>query len=294
MILAFLLQPSYKDCSSADMPRPLPTFSKPPIVEVIVGLQFDPLLGFRAVHLGGFWSSLEGEWDALLDAPALGQTQEPAGSDVLWMPPGLQFEPTPEPNLRIRAQDKSRQHMLQLENGWLVLNWRRPSDAAQYPSFAQIKPKFDEQRRRLESFLASAGLGIVRPNLWELSYINMIPRGILWNEVHEWPRIFPRLLGGCDVLEGGSLQSVGGKWLLRLPEGRGRLQVILEHGKAWSPKEQEMLVLKLVARGTVRPDAPDSLDQGYDSGHRAIVQTFADLLSDEARRELGYRAGAGS
>ena len=65
----------------------LPAFRKPPVVETVLGVQFDPIPGFSNAHLGAFWKRLlahensgsAGEWRTLTDAPPIEPTFERFG-----------------------------------------------------------------------------------------------------------------------------------------------------------------------------------------------------------------------
>ena len=117
----------------------------------------------------------------------------------------------------------------------------------------------------------------------------MFPRGELWRVPSDWVRVLPALFqSGPDTL--GSLQTLAGRWAYLIAPGIGRLQIIVEHALRGSPEPKPCLVVRLVARGPVPDNSYTGALRGFDLGHEKIVTTFAALLSDGARRELGYRA----
>ena len=88
----------------------------------------------------------------------------------------------------------------------------------------------------------------------------------------------------------GPMDSFGGEWSIALAEQRGRLRVAVRHGP---PQEGlESLIIQLVARGPVDAGKGQTLAEGFDIGHRAIVQTFAGMLTPAALEFWGYKRGS--
>lgn len=259
---------------------PLPEFANPPVVETVLGIQFDPLPQLTVFHLGAFWALLGDGWPTLIEVPPLGQAAEPTDRDDLWPGGGLEVPAAPSPALlRLRASNAAGDRGLQLENGWFVLNWRKTE--AVYPRYDALRQQFDELFGRFQTFLARQGLGVLRPNLFEVSYINAIPKTPLWQDVTSWTDVLPGLLGPVRRTSAGSLQTVRGRWVFDLEENRGRLQVHLDHGR--NDAEGEIVLLRLMARGPVS-DSPASWGNGLDLGHEAVVRSFKELTSPAAHQ----------
>ena len=49
----------------------LPSFKNPPVVETVLGVQFERLAGFTNGHLGAFWKSLPDGWSQVRNANSL-------------------------------------------------------------------------------------------------------------------------------------------------------------------------------------------------------------------------------
>ena len=70
---------------------------------------------------------------------------------------------------------------------------------------------------------------------------------------------------------------------------KGRLHIQMVSGRKKTGKEEEdLLVLKLTARGPIDPQEGPTLSDGLDIGHETIVCAFRDLASDEALDYWGY------
>src|SRR4051794_2053241 len=58
------------------MSKPLPEFERPPLNEVVIGVQFEPLPSFHIAHLGRFWSRIRERYPFTEDqAPILTQIE---------------------------------------------------------------------------------------------------------------------------------------------------------------------------------------------------------------------------
>src|SRR4051794_15126756 len=57
-------------------PTDLPDFSRPPVVEVSLDIQFERLHRFRASHLGLFWQSIKDEFPIVEEYPPVPRTVE--------------------------------------------------------------------------------------------------------------------------------------------------------------------------------------------------------------------------
>lgn len=97
---------------------------RPPVVEVVVGIQFQPLKQFHNGHLGLFWGEMKGEYPNASDANPVEQVLEAFGDEPEFRIPGLAFEPAGG-DARLRMTSGNGVRMLQVHNGWLLANWIR-------------------------------------------------------------------------------------------------------------------------------------------------------------------------
>lgn len=179
--------------------------------------------------------------------------------------------------------------MLQVENGWIVYNWRQSADTQAYPRFEKVKAEFDRQRLAFEQFLRSNGLEAPNPNLWEVSYVNLVPKGELWTSPNEWSELLPGLLGRARPSGADGLLNGDAHWVFSVGGGKGQLLVQVELGAMSGRVEREVLMLKLIARGQVSSGSYDELESGFQLGHESIVRTFRDLAGKRALKYWGLR-----
>ncbi len=259
----------------------LPSFRKPPVVETVLAVQFDPIDGLSNAHLGAFWKSLGEPWGNPVDVPPLGRAAEYFDDDA-WVPIGLnlRFGENAEARLRIVRADND--HMIQLQNGWFIYNWRRTDKETEYPRYSNVRKAFDTHLTKFRNYLESANLGDIRPNMWEVTYVNHIEQGPLWKTARDWSELFPRLFGSSPTRSGVEFEGARGEWRYILGARQGRLRVFLDHARR--DDKREFLILRLTARGQL--ESSDGvwrdMDVGLGLGHAAIVNTFTDITSTRA------------
>lgn len=266
-------------------------YEHPPVIETVLGAQFDRLRGFKNAHFGAFWKTLDrDDWPVVSDAPALPPQLERFTDSVKWGK-GLQIQLTQDPASRLRIKNKAGDRMIQVQNGRVHFNWIG-EEGGPYPRYPKVREGFAGVLRRFLEFLAQEKLGDFRPNQWEVTYVNHIPKGTVWNTPSDW-RFF-RPLGAVssvpEIMEG---ESFNGEWHFVIPEQRGRLHVQWQHAVKPDPEEEreEFIRLTLTARGPVQQseDALEMILDGLKLGREVIVRSFKSFMSDEANTYWGLQ-----
>ena len=257
----------------------LPKFDDPPVIETVLAVQFDPLPKFKNAHLGLFLATLGKEWLNVSDAPPLPAQFERFEPVISWEAVGIQLEVTQEIALRIQARNTPKNRMIQLQNGRLLFNWLGES-GENYPSYDSVKPEFEQALSWLKSCIATYELGDFCPNQWEVTYLNHLPKGTVWND--DWAAPFKLLIASPGNPADTKAESFGGEWHYEISPQRGRLHVHLKTAWRKKPTLEQILLLTLTARGPAADDA--SVLGGLDLGHETIVKAFADLTSHPAQK----------
>ena len=265
----------------------LPNYEHPPVVETVLGVQFDRLPGFRNAHLGAFWKSLDtDEWPAVDDVPLLPSQFERFDETARWAK-GIRFRLSQDPACRQQIKNKEGNRMIQVQNGRLHFNWLGES-GSDYPRHEKVRDGFDAALRRFIEFVGKENLGDFRPNQWEVTYVNHILKGTVWNQPDDWT--FFRLAGSLPTIENlVQGESFTGEWHFRLPDKRGRLHIDWQLARKADPgeREDEFVRLSLTARGGA--EDLQSVGDGLDFGRATIVRSFRNLMSDEANRFWGLK-----
>lgn len=265
----------------------LPNYLRPPIVETILGVQFEPLLGLHNAHLGAFWKTLGDDWPTVADAAPLEPQFERFEPGGMWQRMGIQLRLMENPTARLQIKNRDNDRMIQVQNGRLHFNWLGESGGP-YPRYEAVRQDALIASSRFEGYIAREGLGRLRANQWEITYVNHIPKGTVWETPMDWAFFLP--LSGVGRLAASSpMESFGGEWHLEIPRQQGRLHVEWRHGKRSEPKDSEVVILTFTARGGVPPDAEGlaATFAGLDLGRAAIVRSFRAMMSDAANYYWG-------
>lgn len=258
------------------------SYRKPPVVETVLGVQFEPIKGLTTAHLGAFWKALGAEWPNVAEVAPLEPAFERFGNEIRWETLGFRFRVgVMGSRLQIKTADADR--MVQVQNGRLYYNWLHAS-GGNYPRYRPtLKPGFDDTLHRFQSFLEGEGLGALQPNQWEITYVNRLIKGQVWETPADWFSLVGGFMPMGNLHEAVKLESGGGEWHFEIQPQRGRLHLQLQHGRADSEDGPETLTMKLTARGPVQADNPAmSVDAGIELGHDVIVDTFKRLTSGAA------------
>jgi uncharacterized protein (TIGR04255 family) len=258
------------------MTKALPEFDAPPVVETVLGGQFETLELSNALA-GWYWKSKLGDkWPTATDAVRLDDVFERFGDERIWTDPGptIRFSQKPRSRLQIVREDGTR--MVQVQDSRFVYNWKKSKESS-YPTYQILLPEFKDQVGKFSDFVQSAEIGPVTFNQWEVIYVNRIPRGVLWKTLRDWSKIFPNFQFPVDD---SVPDSFVGAWQLNLAGNRGRLHIELKHVK--TEDGEELSHLQLTARGPV--DENVDLYAGFDLGHETIVHTFANMTSELAHK----------
>lgn len=263
------------------MPTSTPTFESAPVVEVVLGVQFEPIGDFSNAHLGAFWLSVGVDmWERPTDVMPIPQQFERFGTERSWMMSNtFGIGITPIPASLLRLTNKAGDRLIQIQNGRLLYNWVA-KDGGEYPRYDQIRGEFDAITKQLHDFLQQQKLGDIQANQWEVTYVNTMPRGSGWEQPSDWGKIFSTNAMLPEQVNECRLESVSGQWVYEIEPAQGRLHVLIQSGRRIETTE-EILTLTLTARGPVTPER--NLSEGVNLGHTVIVNSFRDLASAESR-----------
>jgi uncharacterized protein (TIGR04255 family) len=265
-----------------------PNFDNPPLIETILGVQFGEIAGLTSAHFGWYWREfLDKSWNKTQEAIRLPDQFETFG-DQTWKMPVTQLTasiaPAPDRLQFINAEDD---RVIQIQNTRFLYNWRKKESV--YPRFHELYPEFTSKLADFRKFLGAASLEDLSLNQWEVTYVNHIPKGALWNTPEDWHKILPGLMPMLWKSVETKVETESGELRFEIVPQRGRLHVSVQHGRRQDP-DGEVLVLQLTARGPLSPtEQALTPDESFELGHRVLVQTFAGIASPEALTYWGKR-----
>lgn len=268
------------------MSDPLPKFDAPPVIETVLGVQFSRLPGFSTAHAGWFWKSYldaSERWPKVVEAARLEDQTERFDEEVWGRPVVRLTAPGAAQRTQIIRADDER--MMQIQDSRFILNWRKQSQG--YPAYDVLVPEFRESFATFSRFVQDAGFGPLDPNQWEVTYLNHVPKGDMWDSPRDWPKILPGLYAPAAVGNEVRFETLSNEWRFMLKPQFARLYVDLKHVRNQSG--EEMMMLQFTARGRIAPAEGFTWATGFDLGHEAIVRTFAAVTSVDAHKRWKRR-----
>ena len=270
-------------------PAPSPKFDHPPVSEVAISVQFDPLTGLQPIHLGRWWKD-----ERLAQYP---YTEERAPLE----PTAETFEvpqPAPAFNFRIAGVPptpavwfltEDRTELLQIQRDRFTRNWSKRSSDEPYPSYDNLWPAFERDFLNFSRFLVEEGLGTPSPIQCELTYVNPIATGPNWKKHSDLARVLAPWSGRNTegFLPAPEDVQIALRYVLPNPEGQpaGRLYVKVDPARAQDGAP--IFLMTLSARGTPFGPGIEGVKAFLDAGHDWIVRGFSTLTTKPMHKEWG-------
>lgn len=272
---------SYADAAVPDRPQSLPDYRRPPVVEVALGVQFDPVPQLRQGHLGLFWSEIIGDYPKVRDQQPLEPVNERFDDDGV---PAFQLEILDVPPLhRAWFGNDDDTRLIQIQSDRFVHNWRQ-QQGAPYPRFETLYDDFAASLHRFEQVTARTHVPELNHNHVEVTYINWIEADRLGDflVISEPPD-----LGGHGVAPAPEEQAYAARYAVQDEhEVIGRLYVransARRSGDEGEPEHGFLLTLDFrapIPTGSERADMARLMFRGRD----AIVDSFATLTDPEVQ-----------
>lgn len=259
----------------------LPDYENPPLSEVALGISFAPLDNLKIPHIGMYWNRIRHEYPQCEQMPPIGQQQINISKN--W--------PVPMPRTWFISEDTS--HLIQLQNGRFVLNWRKQTEEGQYPRYDALIESFWARLNEFREFIKQQEIGELQLQECELTYINHI----FYNELMEAPQAISNILPDITWRQEHERflpNPTPQVWQFRfdLPEDYGALTVDVKHATR-TTDNVPVVILELSTKGLGQNKEWEAVRQWYDLSHEWIVNAFADMTSEEAQKKLWKKTDTG-
>lgn len=273
-----------KAAQPSRVPTRLPSYRRPPVAEVVVGVVFDqPIPEFLVGHVGLFWHRLRDEFPYSQHfGPFI-----PTGGEPRWLD-----TVTGLPLPRVWFLSKSKHELIQLQGDCFFFNWRKLADGDVYPRFPKIISAYDKYLGQFLRFLEEQGFPAPKPMSCELTYTNYVVKGAGWDSMADISRIFKDF---CWTQSDKRFLNMptGISWTsaFDLPDKFGTLTAKLLQA-ARRTDATPILRLDLSAKGINEAKGLSELRPWFDVAHEWIVQGFTDLTTASAQKDLWAREDA--
>ena len=260
----------------------LPSFKRPPVKEVALALQFEPLAGLSGPVIGVLGGLFRDRFPSLQVHPPRGSTFETFDLPDAPQPRIVQLDLGTPPAPRVWFVGSDESELIQVQQDRFVFNWRHRGN--EYPRYEQVKKSFAEHLETFRGFLSAEALGDLKPNQWEVSYVNHIVAGDVWQSHSELGKVLPSWSHSTSDGFLATPEDINLKLRYPIEDGDrpvGRLHIVLESAFTL-PEKKPMFVLRLTARGgLVDTEELTDVFRYLDLGHEWIVRGFASITSPD-------------
>lgn len=274
----------------------LHNFGMPPVTEVVLSVQFEPLANFQIHHFGLFWQTLGGRFPRVEAHPPVGRSLEQFG--VPQQVPPFRFElATGLEFPRAWFLSQAGTELIQLQRDRFICNWRKVDGSQSYPRYEQVRQLFEAEYSNFAQFLVHANIDLPKPDQCEVTYINHI-RALSADGQPLEPWQVTTLLSDLSRVSDGvaiEVERLNARFLITTDaDGAsnekpvGRLHV--EFMPALSNADRTpIFVFSLVARGAPISHDSDGVLKFLDLGRAMIVAKFKELTTPRMHLLWDYK-----
>ena len=273
---------------SAD--KSLPRFDAPPVVEMVLGVEFADLSGWSIPHYGLFWGRIRSDYlHCTVKEPLLSQLETFAGPGKVEVNFNLPMgAPLP---IRCWYSDQNANWLIQIQPDRFIQNWRKTPEEKAYSYYSQVRQRFEKEFQRFKDFVSVEKLGELEIRQCEITYVNHIEPAEGGNAFSLFRDVVPFW---SDSGSREFLPEMPEVTVFRtsyvIPENRGRLhlaiQPVFRHADA-----KDLIQMTVTAKvKTFSSDINDVL-AAFDLGHDWAVQGFTDYTSEKMHQIWHRRQG---
>ena len=247
-------------------------YENPPINEIVCGISFDSIKELRSGHFGILWQKFRPDFPKIEDQNLVNPV------------PVEDFEnPNKLPLPRVWFIHKDENELIQVQRNRFLHNWRKRRTNDEYPGYGTVVENFEKYLSCFQDFLVEEKLGHLVPKQYELTYIDLIPKGQGWESLANLENVFPNLLSlkRQDLLL-GDVKSINWKITLDLPNGLGEVGISIRTARQIS-NNQELIHMEFNAISN-RPYQP--MRGWFDDAHNTITNLFRNFISNEIHEKF--------
>jgi uncharacterized protein (TIGR04255 family) len=268
----------------------LPDYEKPPVIEVVAGITFQPIKALTGPYLGVLWEKFKPDYKGIREVapllPVIERFDEGRPEETLPFGDGIGDIIS---GSRTWFETTDGNALIQVQRDRFLHNWKKEKDTDEYPHYDYVISNFRVCLEKFEQFLQEHNLGSIYPLQYELTYINHVPQGEGWKTFSDLGNTFPdfswrpskdRFLPDPE--------AINWQTSFVLPERSGRLHESIRLGKRRKDGRPAFL-LELTVRGIGNDKTQSGMWSWFDVAHEWIVCGFADLTAETIQKNVWRR-----
>jgi len=278
---------------------PRPDYDNPPVVEVALSVQFDRLEGLDTAQVGQLWvERYKDRYPRTEDNPPLDPLVEILpGQDQPGLGIALQFGNVP-PLRRTWFLNEGGNRLVQIQSDRFVYNWRKEDETEKYIRYENVLEGFIREYTEFTSFIEQQGIGKLKLNQCEITYVNplVLPGNINTHQNLDRlltvfrPEYCPNPVTGEIFLEKPESVRMALMYLMKNDEGKayGRLHVSADP-VINSRDKKAAYMLKLTCRGVLLGSGLEGIKKFFDKSREWIVHGFHCITTEDLHKEWGMK-----
>lgn len=271
-------------------PSDLPDFKYPPLDEVALSVQFNPIAGLQSPQLGLLWSGFREQFPNTEQHPPLDPIIENFGPPTR---PSVRLEMTntlPIPRCWFLKEDGT--ELIQVQQDRFIHNWRKLDSSDSYPRYEHVRKQFSDELYEFCSFLEREKLGAFSPKQCEVTYTNVILADGDRIEHGELNRILTLVKSeySDDFLGQPENIRLATQYIIRDQDANplGRLHISAKPAFRITD-DGPIFLLNITARGAPSSNQINDVVAFMDMGREWIVRGFASVTTPEMHKIWGRK-----
>ena len=265
---------------AANKIQKLPSFDNPPVIEVVIGVQFESLSRFHIPHVGVLWDCLDRKKYPTCEevAPLHGYEDERV----------IVYEKPPMPRIWFIGEDQS--SVVQFQKDRFLYNWRKnpdPEVGKPYPRYSKVIKGFYDNIQNFQSCIKSLDIEAINPQRLEISYINIIPLELFGGAAN-----IGKILKDVSWMNKNRAlpepHRVNVDWQFKVKKISALLDLRINTAQVQKTGE-EILRIELTVKGQAPHKDIRKCRAWFDTAHETIVTGFKDITTANAHKMWGLQ-----
>lgn len=272
------------------MPSSLPDFADPPVVEVALCVQYEPLTALHTPAMGLLWREFRDRFPNVEEHAPLDPGIERFGVRAP-KKGGVRVQMMPKPPVpRCWFLNEAGTELIQVQQDRFLHNWRKVGQGENYPRYERVRDRFKHELTVFDSFVRREKLGELVATQCEITYVNHIVAGRGWEthgQLGEVLRLFVPKYSEAFLPEPEDAHMAV-RYVIPGADGQplGRLHVTMEPVYR-REDDQPMFLLNLTARGRTEEEGLDGVLAFLDVGREWVVRGFAAVTTPQMHKIWG-------
>lgn len=252
-----------------------------------MGFHFTQIAGWNPLHLGQLFAAFQSDYpNGEMLAPVVDLSLAPRGGALNFV------EALP---LRAAFADEVKSQLVQVQQSFFLRNWRKVNPNQQYAHYSDLKPRFMADWQRFNDFLK--GIGLAPPTVYrsEVTYVNHLVRGDIWDSYNDLAALFkPIAQRATEADHGRQYAFLPEAATVNLVAGYNLAQMavslqIQAQSAIRQPDGTEVIQLTVTAQSKPDSESEQGLTSALDRCHEAVVLGFDDATTSKAHKIWGKK-----